>query len=251
MGITEKVNAGVWVTRVTLADYDVRGALILGEDRAVVWDTLSHPRDMRPYLPLIGSRELVIVYSHADWDHIWGTGGLPYAAATIVAHDDCRRRFDTDVPVVLAEKQIAAPGAWEEVVLVRPTRTFCHEESLDLGGMTLLLRALPGHTSDCIVGFIPERGILLAGDTVETPCPVVPVDSPLEQWISALAGWASDDRVRHVIPAHGPIGGPALIQQNVEYLERIRTGGGTEPPGALTAFYRETHLQNVRWQGQR
>jgi hypothetical protein len=45
------------------------------------------------------------------------------------------------------------------------------------------------------------------------------------------------------------MGGPAIIQANVEYLEAIRTGRAMEPPGPLTAFYRETHLQNLRWHG--
>jgi glyoxylase-like metal-dependent hydrolase (beta-lactamase superfamily II) len=248
VGITEKVDRAIWVTRVALADFDVRGALILGDDRAVVWDTLSHPRDMRPYRPLIANRELVVVYSHADWDHIWGTAGLD-CPSRIVAHELCRERFDTDVPGRLAAKQLEAPGAWDDVVLVAPTETFADELSLDLGGLTLVLRHLPGHTPDCIVGFVPECGILLAGDTVETPCPVVPADSPLPDWIAELDRWAGDERVRQVIPAHGPMSGRTIVAKNIEYLEAIRTGCAAEPVGPLTAFYRDTHRQNVRWQG--
>ena len=251
VGITEKLDPVVWVTRVALDDYDVRGALVLGNECAVVWDTLSRPRDMRPYLPLIGQRELVVVYSHADWDHIWGTAGLPWHRARIVAHDSCATRFATDVPDVLAQKQNTAPGAWDDVVLVAPTETFSDELTIDLGGLTLLLRHLPGHTPDCIVGLVPERGILLAGDTVETPCPVVPADSPLQDWIAALGRWAEDERVRQVIPAHGAIGSRAIVQQNIEYLEAIRSGRSTEPDGPLTSFYRDTHMQNIRWQAWR
>ena len=51
----------IWLTQVTLDDFDVRGALILGGTRVVVWDTLSHPRDMRLFEPLIGDRDIVIV----------------------------------------------------------------------------------------------------------------------------------------------------------------------------------------------
>jgi glyoxylase-like metal-dependent hydrolase (beta-lactamase superfamily II) len=251
LATTEAVETVIWLTRVTLDDYDVRGALILGDERAVVWDTLSRPRDMRPFLPLIGNRELVIVYSHADWDHIWGTAGLDTDGVRIVGHEICRQRFDTDVPVVLADKQKAHPGAWDDVLLVPPTETFEYEWSLDLGGMTLMLRHLPGHTPDCIVGLIPERGILLAGDTVETPCPVVPADSPLPDWIAELRRWADDGRVRRVIPSLGAPGGREIVQQNADYLEGIRIGSPTEPPGPLTGFYRETHQQNVRWHSQR
>ena len=78
----------------------------------------------------------------------------------------------------------AEPGRWDSVVLVPPTEAFDEERSIQVGGLTLQLHHLPGHTPDCIVGFIPERGVLLAGDAVETPCPVVPPDSALDEWIA-------------------------------------------------------------------
>jgi glyoxylase-like metal-dependent hydrolase (beta-lactamase superfamily II) len=246
MGTIERFGDDIWVTNVQLSQYEVRGALIVGERGAAVWDTLSQPRDMLPFLPLIGQRELAIVYSHADWDHIWGTAGLPYAGARILAHALARERFGTEVRATLTERQAAQPRAWDDVVLVPPTEVFDRERSIDLGGMTLSLHHLPGHTVDCIVGLIPERGVLLAGDTVETPCPVVPADSPLAAWIAELRRWAADQRVRAVIPAHGTIGGREILEQNAEYLQGILSGHPIEPRGPLTAFYRDTHANNLR-----
>ena len=245
MAFTETIERNIWSTRVALGEYDVRGALVLGATRALVWDTLARPRDMRTYLPFIGPRELVIVYSHADWDHIWGTSGLPHAGVTIIAHDQCRARFDSDVPGTLATKQRDEPGLWDDVVLVPPTETFSAEHSIDLGGFTVTLSHLPGHTRDCIVGFIPETGLLLAGDTVETPCPVVPADAPLDEWIGALRRWEGDERVRSVVPAHGPIGGREILARNIAYLDALRRGRPIEPSGTLTPFYRKTHAANV------
>lgn len=245
----ELLDDGIWLTRVPLDEYDVRGALLVGHRRAAVWDTLSRPRDMLPWLPLIGNRELVVVYSHADWDHIWGTAGLPEARGGVFAHARARDRFATDVPATLAREQTAQPGGWDDVVLVPPTEVFDAECSIDLGGLTLTLHHLPGHTVDCIVGFIPERGVLLAGDTVETPCPVVPADSPLDVWIAELRRWAGDERVRTVVPAHGVIGGCEILRRNVEYLDALRSGHPIEPTGPLTPFYLETHATNLRWRG--
>ena len=250
MGITEALDRNLWITRVALDEYDVRGALLLAGNRdAIVWDTLSRPRDMAAYHPLIADRRLTIVYSHADWDHIWGTAGLPYEDADIVAHALTRDRFSSDVPDVLAEKRAAHPGDWDDVVLVAPTEAFGANRTLEVHGTTLELHHLPGHTPDCIVGFIPDRGLLLAGDTIETPCPVVPADSPLNAWIGELRRWAADLRVSTVIPAHGPIGGRDLLDRNIEYLEAILAGHPHVPHGPLSAFYRETHLQNLRWTG--
>ncbi len=49
----KKFNDQIWLTEVELDGYQVRGALILGEWDVVLVDTLSHPRDMVPLLPLI------------------------------------------------------------------------------------------------------------------------------------------------------------------------------------------------------
>ena len=135
-------------------------------------------------------RQLVVVYSHADWDHVWGTGGLP-AGIPIIAHASCRQRFDDDVPLYLAEYQRKTPGRWDEVTLVPPTITFADSLAIDLGGVTVELSHLPGHTEDCLVAFVPEWGVLLAGDTVETPFPLLDETLPVQPWIDRLAGWAS------------------------------------------------------------
>jgi glyoxylase-like metal-dependent hydrolase (beta-lactamase superfamily II) len=247
MGVSEALQQDIWLTRVVLDEYDVRGALLLGDRQAIVWDTLSRPRDMRAYVPFLAGRELVIVYSHADWDHIWGTAGLAYGTARVVAHRSTRERFETDVPGVLAGKRAAEPDRWHDVVLVPPTEVFDDGLSIPLGGMTLQLHHLPGHTADCIVGFVPERGVLLAGDTVETPFPVVPAGSALGDWIGRLRDWADQPQLRTVVPAHGPVGGRELLLQNIAYLEAIANGAPLEPRGPLTDFYRATHQQNIRW----
>jgi glyoxylase-like metal-dependent hydrolase (beta-lactamase superfamily II) len=243
------LGSDIWFTDVPLGGYDVRGVLIVGNTRAVVWDTLSHPRDMGGYQPLIGDRDLVIVYSHADWDHIWGTAGLPHDRAVILGHTSCLARFSTDVPQTLREKQFAEPGAWDAVTLVAPNTVFDDETAVDLGALTLRLRHLPGHTRDSIVGFIPERGLLLMGDAAETPFPVVPPDGPVAAWLAELERWERDPRVQTVVPAHGPIGGIEILERNIHYLRRLLDGHPVKASGPLTDFYRRTHEANLRGRG--
>jgi glyoxylase-like metal-dependent hydrolase (beta-lactamase superfamily II) len=142
---------------------------------------------------------------------------------------------------------VAEPGQWADVELVPPTRLFAQRLDIDLGGVTVELHALPGHTRDCIVGLVAARGLLLAGDTVETPCPVVPEGSPLADWVGRLRQWTRDVRVRFVVPAHGPVGGVELLSRNVEYLQGLLDGHPLEPPGPLTEFYQQTHRTNLTW----
>ena len=249
MGIIRALASGVWCSEVSLREFDVRGALVVGTTRALVWDTLSHPRDVAGYRPLIGDRALTIVYSHADWDHIWGTGGLPHERAAIVGHRSCLARFAEDAPKTLASMRGAEPGAWDDVELVPPTEVFDDELALDLGAVTVSLHHLPGHTRDCCVAFVRERGLLLMGDTAETPFPVVPAGAQLESWIGGLERWERDRRVKSVVPAHGSAGSSSILRDNIRYLSGLRDGHPVEVPAALTSFYRSTHASNLQAAG--
>jgi glyoxylase-like metal-dependent hydrolase (beta-lactamase superfamily II) len=235
------------VVNVSTPDYDVRGALLLGRTHALVWDTLTHPRDMAAFSTQLGGRRTTIVYSHADWDHVWGTAGLPLEGVEIVGHRLCLARFSSDVPETLVARRKDEPGLWDTVQLIPPTRVFEVELDLDLGGLTLCLRHLPGHTRDCLVGFVPERGVLLAGDTVETPLPVVPPGAPLGDWIRGLRHWAGDPTVRTVVPAHGRIGGTDIITSTADYLQGLADGSPSPPAGPLSSFYEATHRANLSW----
>jgi len=168
-----------------------------------------------------------------------------------MGHRECQARFTADVPRTLRERQQAEPGAWDEVVLIAPDTVFDLESTVDLGSMTLELHHLPGHTPDTIVGFVPERGLLLMGDTAETPFPVVPADSPLSAWIESLERWQRDPRVRTVVPAHGPIGGVEILQSNIRYLRALLDGRPLTVTEPLTEFYRKTHQANMGWTAPR
>ncbi|MCI0698221.1 MBL fold metallo-hydrolase [candidate division KSB1 bacterium] len=248
MTTLKEFRPGLLLTEVSLDDFDVRGAVIIGDNYTVVWDSLSHPRDLQPVLPLLEQKYWVLVYTHADWDHAWGTAGLPYHDQPIIGHINCARRFDEEAPAELREKQKAQPGVWNEVVLVPPTLSIFEDEmELTLGNISVYLHHLPGHTLDCIVGFIPEWGILLAGDAVETPLPVINADSPIEKWIAGLQKWERNERVQYVIPAHGKIGGRELLRQNSDYLQNLLAGISPNIPEKLDDFYRETHRNNLRY----
>ena len=236
---------GLFLLETELDDFDVRSAVIVGSGRAVVWDTLAHPAHMSAIGELVSGVPLLVVYSHADWDHVWGTAGAP-APEAIVAHEIAGERFVADVPEKLAEKRAAEPGVWDDVELVAPTRLFRDTLSMDLGGATLELHHLPGHTPDSVIGWIPEWGTWLAADAVETPLPVVNDAAAVPAWIDALTRWANVDSVTRVIPSHGRLGGRDLMQETTSYLQSLIDGVDESGGDAMQPFYRDTHNRNVR-----
>lgn len=251
MAILEQYFPGVQVLTLDAPDFLVRAAVLVGSRRAVVFDTGCAPADMAHLLPLLREREPWVVYSHGDWDHVQGTAGLAEGAgvAAVVAHEACAGRFQDDVPARLAALRAEAPGVYDDVVLVPPDLTFSQSLFLDLGGLTLQLHHLPGHTADSLVGFVPEHGLLLAGDTAEIPWPCVDWDGvSFDHWIAGLTRWRQDPRVRLVVPAHGLVGGPETLDATIDYLTALRDG--RDPVSVATSaaadpFYRETHQANL------
>jgi hypothetical protein len=181
-----QVDMPIFLHEISLDEFSVRAALLHGTRWCLVWDTLSCPGDKTAISARCADHQTIVVYSHADWDHAWGTAALPHNTP-IVAHDLCAQRFRDEVPQTLAEFRSQAPSKWAEVKLTPPVMTFTQASRIDLGGLTVRLQHLPGHTPDSIVAFSPELNLLLAGDTVEWPCPCVPEDCDLEAWITALA----------------------------------------------------------------
>lgn len=244
-GRVRELRPGLHTVETRVDDFDVRAALVLGAERALVWDTLAHPAQMADVPLLVGPRRVTVAYSHADWDHVWGTAALS-AIDEIVAHERCADRFRAEVPAELARRRAAEAGRWDAVVLRAPTRAFTSGLEVDLGGITIQLAHLPGHTVDCCVAWIPAWGILLAGDTVETPFPLLTDGAALPAWIEALDRWEAEPGLEVVVPSHGSPGGKGLLDSSRAYLAALLEGRAPALGADVPAFYRDAHEENVR-----
>jgi glyoxylase-like metal-dependent hydrolase (beta-lactamase superfamily II) len=132
------------IHEINTGDFSVRSVLIQGRRFCLIWDTLTHPRDMAQFAQAGTGQQCFVVYSHADWDHIQGTAALKNAL--VIGHRECHQRFQGEAQQTLADMQAREPGKWDEVRLIAPDITFDRHLDLDLGGITVSLHALPGHT---------------------------------------------------------------------------------------------------------
>lgn len=229
-------------------DVDVRALVLFGEQFTLLIDTLQREEDLdaaRPFVQERG-RPLLIVNSHADWDHWWGNAAFP--DAPVIAHRLTSSRQLREGKRTLANKRRGDPDTFGSVSLRPATIAFDGELDLDLGGLHAELRLLPGHTHDCIVAFVPELRLLFAGDTAEDPIPLLN-EGVIGEWPAHLRAWA--ERTEIVVPAHGAVQGPELLLRNAAYLEGLTASPEreiAELDGALP-FYRRAHRENVRKAG--
>jgi len=239
----------------------VTAALVAGTRHRVVVDTLIEPADMAPF-----AGATLVVYTHSDWDHCWGTAAFP--GVPVIGHRLTRERLTApEADEALAQMRAANPAAFANSQVVPPDLTFSDRLTIDAGGLTVELHHLPGHTADSAVVHVPELGLLLAGDAVETPIPTLSEPGHIRRWAASLRQW-SRAGVRHVVPGHGRPGGPELLAENAAYIERLAEaaeagldrGQSVEEMAAalpLTAllpaasvdqlppYYRQQHRENI------
>jgi glyoxylase-like metal-dependent hydrolase (beta-lactamase superfamily II) len=205
--------------------------IVVTQRYVVLVDTVINPATAaqmvayaQPYLQQ--GRQLLVVNTHADYDHAWGNqlfaGPGAIHPAPIIASRLCDERLrGGEALASLQARQAQAPEIFGGIVLTPPTICFDGRLTIDGGDLTLELLPAPGHTEDQIVLFLPEIGTLLAADAVELPFPLIdrPADLPiLRQTLAQLAAL----NPATALYCHAPVTiGPQLIHDNIAYFDRL------------------------------
>jgi len=183
---------------------DVNVTLVVGDDCAVLVDTLStaaQATELASAVRRVTDRPYHVVNTHHHFDHCFGNATLdpvsvhahPEAAALLAATDPRTVAARYDIPG-LAEVTVRPPD-----VLVRG------ELSLGLGGREVVLRFLGrGHTAGDLVVHVPDVGVLVAGDLVEEGAPPQFGDGYPLEWPDTVAALLSLGATV-VVPGHGAV----------------------------------------------
>jgi glyoxylase-like metal-dependent hydrolase (beta-lactamase superfamily II) len=196
---------------------DVNVTLVVGGEVAVVVDTLSTDAQARELLDVIRRitpLPLVLVNTHAHFDHCYGNGVLADSSpgGGIWAHEAAANALRDRGEALQREwyrEWLPLDPALAEglaAVTVRaPNRTVHSESTMDIGGRVLELRHLGrGHTDGDLVVSVPDADVLLAGDLVEQGAPPSFGDSYPLDWpetVTALLHFAVPSTV--IVPGHG------------------------------------------------
>lgn len=224
------VPNGGWDTRLRLfrAGEEVDTTALVTTRYVVLIDTMTTPEMARDIVqnlaPELATRQLLVVNTHADWDHAWGNALFAGSAcafpAPIIGHALTHARLvDVETQRYLAERQQTEPRL-ASVTLVPPTITFTDTLTIDGGDLTLDLIPTPGHTPDHVAVWIPELRLLLAGDAAEHPFPHIAHAADLPILRASLMELAALDPAL-VIPCHGGTTTPDLMARNLAYFDEV------------------------------
>jgi glyoxylase-like metal-dependent hydrolase (beta-lactamase superfamily II) len=190
-----------------------------------------------------------LVNTHHNGDHVFGNQLVE--GATIVGHRRCLEELEKAATpeflkqVLQAEgdegaigylKRAFAPFDFSGITITPPTVTFDDTYSVDLDGKRIDLYYFgPGHTLGDIVAFVPDDGVLYAGDLLFLGSTPLLWEGSLSNWISAV------DRMlelgpRTVVPGHGPVTGPEGLVEMQGYLRLVVEDGARLRAEGLSAM---------------
>ena len=229
-----------WDERVLVARCGplVDAFIVVSRRYVVIVDTLINPQTATAMLSaaqeyLRGDRRLLVVNTHADFDHCWGNqifaGPAALHPAPIIASRQCAEQFRSpEAKPFLEQMQAREPERFGEVQFAPPTVLFDERLTIDGGDLTLDLFATPGHSPDHISAYIPETGVLLAGDAAEAPYPSARSVASLPALRKSLPPEDGDCSVErmialdptHALYCHAPVTlGAPLLRYNQQYFD--------------------------------
>jgi glyoxylase-like metal-dependent hydrolase (beta-lactamase superfamily II) len=232
MADTQEVPNLGWDPRILVLRHGpIVDAYIVVTSRFVLLvDTLVSPAAARVQLELarehLARRSLLVLNTHADWDHVWGNqlyaGPEPELPAPILASRAAAAEFEAPVAEpFLAEMQAKDPKAYGEVVLTPPTLLFDGGLTLDGGDLTIVVIPTPGHAPGHVSVWLPEIETLLAADAAEPPFPFARSARDLPDLRASLGKLAALDP-ETALYCHAPTdAGPSLIADNLAYFDRV------------------------------
>ena len=226
---------------------EVISYLIVGSDRALLFDTGMGMSDIHAVVSALTDRPIVVLNSHTHVDHVGGNHDfaqilsldLPYTRG------HARGMAHADVASEVAPDAFCAPVAGPDTAAyaIRPWRITgtVHDGSVvDLGGRSLEVVRVPGHAPDAIALRDVAHGLLFTGDTFyEGPIYVLGPGSDFAAYTRSVARLAAlAPRPRKLLTAHNiAVSDPSFLAALRDATRAIASGTveGTRD-GALVTF---------------
>lgn len=221
--------------------------LLLGGEIAALIDTGLGVSDLRPVVEGLTGLPVLVLTTHAHWDHIGGHRHFTSIAVHPAERDWLAVRFPLP-PAEVRRNLLAQPCAFPpgfdpedyQVFQGQPQMLLRDGERIDLGGRVLQVIHTPGHSPGHCCFYEAARGDLYAGDLIYRGCldAFYPTTDPRQFW-------ASVQKVRRLNPArifpghHRLDLSPGLVDKieaafaDLDQRGLLRTGAGRFDFGAF------------------
>lgn len=207
--------------------FTAKGALlnatVLSTDKGLVAiDSLHLPRDSKEladWIHLHNGQLSYLLNTHWHSDHCYGNRYLKQQDTIVIAHELCQQTLQ-------AERALLRSHIKQEIdksTVENPDWQF--SEALMLPDYGVQMYHTPGHSPDMISVFLPDEGILLAGDNVLNSNGDL-IAIPYFYWGDATQmlhslNWMDQQDWDVLIPGHGKPVGHDKLKQDIVYLTNL------------------------------
>ncbi|WP_019819652.1 MBL fold metallo-hydrolase [Saccharomonospora saliphila] len=196
--------------------------VVVGAHGVVLVDTAASERRARRLRDTVAATTdapvRTVVNTHFHGDHTFGN--CVFAdRAEIVAHERARVEMQR---AGLGMQMLWPEVDWGEITLALPTVTYTESMRLHTAETEVeLFHPGPAHTTNDTVVWLPAHSVLFAGDVLMNGA------TPFCLMGSVTGSLRTIDRLRAlkprtVVPGHGPVGGPEILDANESYLLWLR-----------------------------
>jgi cyclase len=219
---------------------------VVGDSSVVSIDACSTQRRTRAYLAAIASVTpapvATLINSHHHGDHTYGNS--EFGPVTIIGHERCRAEVLN--AGILGNVGIWEPVDWGELRVAPPTVTFTDSLRIWSDDMPLEVSYVgqPAHTNNDSLVWLPDSRVLFCGDLLFHGGTPFLLMGSVAGAVEVLTSVLTPIPARTIVPGHGELCGPDLIDTTLGYLRfvlRVARQGldaGLPPLGAA----RETDL---------
>jgi len=223
--------------------------LILGEKRALLFDTGMGISDIRKVTSELTHLPIVVLNSHTHNDHVGGNWQFEtvYGMDTDFTRTNAKgSRQDAQDELGTAMICGELPKGFDSKAYVtqpwKISRLLHDHDKIDLGGRTVEVLSTPGHTPDAISLLDRGHGLLFTGDTYY-PAPIwlYRPETNLDDYVASVKRLALlAPQIKLVLGQHNvPFAEPLVLPRLVVAIETVRAGKvPAEPQDAGKAIYR-------------
>ncbi|MFZ6708088.1 MBL fold metallo-hydrolase [Undibacterium sp. TC9W] len=209
--------------------------IITGKDAVLVVDTglgaTSAQLVLQEARRLAGDKKIYLTITHFHPEHGFGAQVFK-GQATIIYNRAQRDELRKKGPVfrTLFSEKLDVSEAMRDVNFVEPDITYENEASIDLGGRVVKLNYYQAaHTLGDQVISIPEQGVVIFGDLLETKSfPIMPWFPDLQDTDVDPLNWReifrkiAATKPNIVIPGHGTIGTAVDLEASAQHMDFAR-----------------------------
>jgi glyoxylase-like metal-dependent hydrolase (beta-lactamase superfamily II) len=233
-----KVAPGVFAIYEPHQFEEVISFLILGDKRALLFDTGLGIGDIKRVVTSLTSLPITVLNSHTHNDHVGGNWEFDeiYGMDTDFTRTDAKGST-TDAQAELAPGSVCGPlpaGFDAKSYSTRPfhiTKWIHDGDTVDLGGRLLQVISTPGHTPDEICLLDRKNGLLFTGDNFYAgPIWLYRPETDLDAYVQSVERIAALAPQLHLLlPSHNvPVADPSQLPKLLVAIEKVR-GEAVEP----------------------